>query len=122
MRTLAERLRTLALRIAEQPSVKKWIAHPKARKWAISVLVVFLVLQIYFVRELLAAELLFGLVFVVFLVLAGIFYLVGAIGERGLDLTEAGARALAQSARRGYNALEEVSKKQVHHQHSGSAQ
>jgi len=77
----------------------------------ISFLTVFVVLQIYFVRELLAAELLFGLLFAVVLALGGVFYVVGAIGERGLDWTEAGVRVIAQSARRGYSAFEEFSRK-----------
>jgi hypothetical protein len=85
-------------------------------------LAVVFTLQMYFVRELLAAELLFGLGFAVLLSLGGIFYLVGAIGERGLDLTEAGVRVIADSARRGYASLEEISRKSFRHPRSESAQ
>jgi hypothetical protein len=94
----------------------------KIRKGMFSVLAVFLILQIYFVRELLAAELIFGLGFAVLLVLGGIFYLVGTIGERGLDLAEAGIRVVADSARRGYSSLEEISRKPFRHPRSESAQ
>ena len=83
----------------------------KLRKGMLSLLAIFFIFQVYFVRELLAAELLFGLVFLVILALAGIFYLVGAIGERGLDVVEPGVRVIANSARRGYSVVEEISKK-----------
>lgn len=88
----------------------------------LSALAVLVVLQIYFVRELIAAELLFGLLFAVLLVVGGICYVVGVIGERGLDWAEVGVRVLARSARRGYNSLEELSRKSVRHPRSESAQ
>jgi hypothetical protein len=83
---------------------------------------VFAVFQIYFVRELLAAELLFGLAFAVLFVLGVIFYLVGAIGERGLDWAEAGIRVVAPLARRGFVAIEDFSKRPFRHPRSESAQ
>lgn len=82
----------------------------------------FFVFQLRFVRELLAAELLFGLGFALLLLLGGIFYLVGAIGERGLDIGEAAVRVIADSARRGYSSLEELSRKPFRHPRSESAQ
>lgn len=92
-----------------------------SRKWVLSAVALFFILQLYFVRELLAAELLFGMVFgVVFLIVAA-FYIVGTIGERSLGLTEAGVRALAQSARRGYTGIEELSKRPFRRPHSESA-
>ncbi|HKS83791.1 MAG TPA: hypothetical protein VJR23_19970 [Candidatus Acidoferrales bacterium] len=80
------------------------------------------VLQIYFVRELLAAEVLFGLGFAVLFVLGVIFYFVGALGERGLDWAEAGIRVASPYVRRGYLAVEEFSKKPFRHPRSESAQ
>jgi hypothetical protein len=103
-------------------SVAAVIEKAKIRKGLVMFLAVLFTLQMYFVRELLAAELLFGLGFAVLLSLGGIFYLVGAIGQRGLDLTEAGVRVIADSARRGYANLEEVSRKQFRHPRSESAQ
>jgi len=82
----------------------------------------FAVLQIYFVRELLAAELLFGVAFAVLFVLGAIFYFVGSLGERGLDLAEAGVRYVAPYARRGFAAVEEFSKRPFRHPRSESAQ
>ncbi|MGD0957932.1 MAG: hypothetical protein ABR953_14045 [Candidatus Acidiferrales bacterium] len=98
------------------------IQKTKVRKGLLSILAAFVVFQLYFVRELLAAELIFGVGFAVVLVLVGIFYLVGTLGERGLELTEAGARVALSSARRGYSALEEISKRPLRHPHSESAQ
>lgn len=91
------------------------------RKWLISSLVVLFILQLYFVREMLAAEVLFAVFFLVVLVLCGIFYAVGALGEQGLALVEAGIRVAARSARWSYSALEDVSKRQFRHRHSQSA-
>jgi hypothetical protein len=94
----------------------------KLRRGMLSALAILFIFQLYFVRELLVAELLFAIGFTILLVLGGIFYLVGAIGERGLDLTEAGVRVIADSARRGYSSLEEISRKPFRHPRSESAQ
>lgn len=91
------------------------------RKWLILSLAVLFILQLYFVREMLAAEVLFGMFFAVVLLLCGVFYAVGALGERGLDLAEAGIRVAARSARWSYSALEDLSKRQFRHRHSQSA-
>ena len=102
-------------------SSARLVHNKQFRKWFISSLVVLFVLQLYFVREMLAAEVLFGMFFVVLMVLFGIFYAVGAMGERGLDLAEAGIRVAARSARWSYSALEDLSKRQFRHRHSQSA-
>jgi hypothetical protein len=91
------------------------------RKWIFSVLAILFVLQVYFVREMLAAEVLFGVVFAIVLLLCGLFYIVGALGERGLDLAEYGVRVAARSARWSFSAVEELSKRQFRHRHSQSA-
>lgn len=106
-------MKTYAGAVAEKAKVRKGL-------W--SFVAIFSVFQLYFVRELAAAELLFGLLFAVLLMLGGIAYLVGAIGERGLDFTEAGIRVIADSTRRGYASLEEISRKPFRHPRSESAQ
>ena len=97
-----------------------WQNKP-VRKRAGWALAVFLVLQLYFVRELIAAELLFGMLFVFLFVLATLSYVVGTIGMNGRSWAEAGARVVATSARRGFGTLEEISKKPFRHPHSESA-
>ncbi len=74
----------------------------KVRKGMMIVLAVFFSLKVYFVRELLVAELFFGLGFAVLLVLGGLAYLVVSAGERGLEFAEAGVRAIGDSARRWF--------------------
>jgi hypothetical protein len=109
-----------------QPNMITWIRNvagsARLRNTALSVLVVAFVLQVYFVRELLAAELLFGAIFAVLFVLCGAIYLLGAITEQGFDWTEVGVHVLTNSARRGYAALEEISRKPFRHPRSESAQ
>ena len=98
------------------------IEKAKVRKGLLSILGIFFVLQVYFVRELLAAELLFVMGFAVLMVVGGIIYLVGAIGERGLDWMTTGVTFSAAIARRSYAGLEELSRKPFRHPRSESAQ
>jgi cytosine/uracil/thiamine/allantoin permease len=67
----------------------------------------FLVLQIYFVRELLAALILFTFIFVIVAFFALAIYVIGKAGEVGLAFTE-------PAARRGLEVAEELSKKTFH--------
>ncbi|HEY0703638.1 MAG TPA: hypothetical protein VGD60_12805 [Candidatus Acidoferrales bacterium] len=94
----------------------------KVRKGMLSIVAAFFILQLYFVRELLAAELLFGMGFAVLFCLGLLVYAVGAIGERGLDVAEVGVRVISNSARRGYAGLEEISRKSFRSPRSESAQ
>lgn len=96
--------------------------NSKLRNRILMGLAAFAIFQTYFVRELIAAELLFVLGFAVFFTLGVIFYVVGALGERGLDLAEAGIRVAAPFARRSFSALEEISRRPFRHPRSESAQ
>ena len=113
MKTRLEQLKSVALSIVEKAKVRKGLILGMA---------VFFVFQLYFVRELLAAELLFAGAFAVLLVLGGLTYLVGSLGERGLDYAEVGVRVIGDSARRGFSSLEELSRKSFRHPRSESAQ
>ncbi len=113
MKMISEKLNAVILAIKQ---------NPKLRNRILMGLAGFAVLQTYFVRELIAAELLFVLGFSVFFVLGVIFYTVGAIGERGLDWAEAGIRAATPIARRSFSALEEISRRPFRHPRSESAQ
>ncbi len=86
--------------------------------WTIAIL---FVLQLYFVRELIAAELLFGALFLALFALFGICYLIGTLWENGLLWADTGVRALAMFTRRSYSTLEEVSKRPFRHLRSESA-
>jgi hypothetical protein len=113
MKTHLTKLQTTLLGIIEKA---------KVRKGLLSMLGIFFILQVYFVRELVAAELLFVLGFAVLMVLGGIIYLVGAIGERGLDWMTTGVTFSAAIARRSYAGLDELSRKPFRHPRSESAQ
>ena len=102
--------------------VGRMAKQAKVRKPLVLFLAVVLVLQLYFVRELIAAEVLFGLGFLVLAVIGGILYLVGSIGERSFNLLEAGVRAVVPSVHRGYVRTVEFSKKPFRHPRSESAQ
>jgi hypothetical protein len=94
----------------------------KMKKGAITIIAIFFILQIYFVRELIAAELLFGMGFAVLFVMGLVFYMIGTLGERGYYLGEAGVRVVATQARRGFESLEEVTRKSMRGAASESAQ
>jgi hypothetical protein len=91
----------------------------KALFWTVGII---FVLQLYFVRELLAAEMIFGLIFAALLFFAGLVYVVGSIGERGLAWSESYVRVVASSARKGFAVVEEFSRKPFRHPRSESAQ
>lgn len=59
------------------------------------------VLQIYFVRELLAAEALFAVFFTAIFCAGVLVYAAGRMGERGFGWAEARLRVLGESVRRG---------------------
>lgn len=74
----------------------------------IAVLALLFLLQFYFVRGLLAAELLFGLAFGVLLVLGVTVYLIGSVAERSLKSAGVGVRVIVGCARPGSSSPEEI--------------
>ncbi len=70
-----------------------------------------LALQIYFVRELLAALLLFTVAFVVLAGLALVFYLVQQAGQLSLAWVEPRTRSMVPKLRSALALLEDLSKK-----------
>jgi hypothetical protein len=95
--------------------VSKIFSERKARKWLWIGLVAFVALQIYFVRELLAALILFTGVFIVCALVALVFYLVDRASRWGLGVAET-------QAKRALVAAEEISKKQLRRPRSEPAQ
>jgi len=59
--------------------------------------------QIYFLRELLAAEVLLGLIFVPLLTIVAIMYTIGAISEWGVEKLAVKAHSSSRPAVRGRN-------------------
>ena len=85
-----------------------------ARKWMWGALLAILAVQIYFVRELLAALFLFAVVFVAIAAVALGLFLVERAGELSLAW-------VAPAARRGFVYLTELSKRPSRRPHSETA-
>ncbi len=83
----------------------------RLKKWLWGILGALLALQIYFVRELLAALLLFTVAFVVLLGLALVFYLVQQAGQLSLAWVEPRTRSMVPKLRGALALLEDLSKK-----------
>jgi hypothetical protein len=101
------------------PEVK--VKTKKARKWLWIGLAAFLALQVYLVRELVAAMVLFSLMFVVVAVAALVIYLLERAGKRTMDWAEPQTLRAAHAARKALARAEEISKKQLHRQRSETA-
>ena len=86
----------------------------RARKWMWAFLVALVAFQIYFVRELLAALLLFTMGFAVLAGIALILYLAQQAGQQSMAWVEPRTRWMTVAARRGWEHLEELSKKPFH--------
>lgn len=95
--------------------ISKIFSEPKARKWFWAAIVAFVALQVYFVRELLAALVLFTGVFAVCAMVALVLYLIDRASRWGLGLAE-------HQAKRALLAAEEISKKQLRRPRSEPAQ
>jgi uncharacterized membrane protein HdeD (DUF308 family) len=83
----------------------------KAWKWLSVALGALVALQLYFVRQLLAAYFLFAIVFAVLLVFAAIFFILEEVGERSFVWAEAHAVGLLSLARRRFAHPEGFGKK-----------
>jgi hypothetical protein len=95
--------------------VSKVFSERKARKWLWIALGAFVALQIYFVRELLVAFILFTGIFVICAIVALVLYLVDRASRWGLGLA-------GLQAKRAFVAAEEISKKQLRRPRSETAQ
>lgn len=92
---------------AAEISAKVKPSRPAWRRWIWAIVAGYIVLQTYYVREMLAALLLFTVLFALFAVIATVVYIVGRAGEAGVLLAE-------PAAKRGYIIAEELSKKTFH--------
>ena len=95
--------------------VSKVFSERKARKWLWFALGALVALQLYFVREMVAALMLFTGVFIVCAIIALVLYLVDRASRWGLGLA-------GNQAKRAIVAAEEISKKQLRRPRSEPAQ
>jgi hypothetical protein len=105
-----------------QVKVSQMFSEKKARKWMWVGLAAFVALQIYFVQEMLAALILFTGVFVIFAIVALVFYLVDRAGQWSIGWAGKRARPAMQLARRGWTLAEDLSKKPFRRPRSETAQ
>ena len=94
----------------------------RARKWMWIFLAALVAYQLYFVRELVAALLLFALGFAVLAGLVLVFFLAEQAGQVSLAWVEPRTRAVAGLARRGLVLIEELSKRPFRRPRSETAQ
>ena len=91
-------------------------------KWVYWCALALIALNTYFFQELIAAELLFGIVFGSFLLFLLAIYIAGEAGDRGLGWVEANRQGMVAGARRQWGKVEAISRKTFHRPHSESAQ
>ena len=103
---------------SNKPGVSDRMSIKGVPKWVWWVAVGLIALQMYFFQELVAAYLIFGLLFGSFLVLLLAVYLVSEVGDRGLGWAEANGRVLVRVVRQQWGRIEAISKKTFRHQHS----
>ena len=97
------------------------MSKARIKKWMWVALAGIVALQLYFVRELLAAELLFGLLLLFGLSVAFLFFMIQQIGERGLGWLKPYALGMARSAWHRIVQLEVITRRTLRHQRSESA-
>jgi hypothetical protein len=96
-----------------QTKVRQFLNNRKARKWMWWGLAVFVALQIYFVREMLAALLLFTVAFLTLAVIALGIYLLDEVSLVSLDWAATHLKASWHIARHASARVEDVTRKQL---------
>ena len=98
----------ISLRVVVEKAVelKNAVTATKTRKRLLMGLAALAALQLYFVREMLAALLLFTMLFIVFAAVALFFFVVDFAGRRTLAWAEPQTKVAAGYARRAWSAAE----------------
>jgi hypothetical protein len=95
-----------------ESSASKSVAHRKSgiaawKIYAAVAVVLAIVSQFYYFRELAAALLIFTILFLMFAAIVGAIYLIGRVGQKGISIAE-------PAARRGLVMAEVLSRKTFH--------
>jgi len=93
----------------------------KASRWIWIGVAAIIAVRMYFVQELLAAMIIFSAIFVVGAIAALAIYLVDRAGQQTVKWAEPQTHRAAQAARKTFNQVGEISKKQLHRQRSETA-
>jgi hypothetical protein len=100
---------------------KAKLREKTTRKWLLLGLAALVAVQIYYVQEMLAALLLFSVAFALVGAVLLILFTLDRASQWALGWTEVRAVGAVRVARRGWVALEEVSKKPLHRLRSQTA-
>lgn len=87
------------------------LSQRKTQKWILLGLAVLVLLQVYYVQEMIAALLIFSILFVAVCAVLLVIFLLDRASQRTVALAEPGAARLAQAARRGVALAEDLARK-----------
>jgi hypothetical protein len=97
-----------------------WLRNKKIQKWVWLSLAALIAIQIYYVREMLAALIIFAVVFGFGAAVAFILFLFDQASQRTVEWAEPRAKRAAQAARRGLGHVEEEITEKVPHRPVGA--
>ena len=97
-----------------------WLRNKKIQKGLWLGLAALIAVQIYYVREMLAALFIFAVVFALGAVVAFVLFLLDRASQRTAEWAEPQAKRAAQAARRGLTHLEEEISKKLPHRPVGA--
>ena len=98
----------------------KWIGDKKISKWVWIGLAALVAIQIYYVREMLAALAIFAVLFGIGAVIAFVLFLFDQVSQKTVEWAEPQAKRAAQAARRGVVHIEEEISKKLPHRPVGA--
>ena len=98
----------------------KWFRDKKIQKWLWLSLAALIAIQIYYVREMLAALFIFAVLFAFGAVVAFILFIFDLVSQRTVEWAEPQAKRAAHAARRGVVHLEEEISKKLPHRPVGA--
>ena len=100
--------------------VHKWLSEKKIPKWMWIGLAALIALQIYYVREMLAALLIFAVLFAFGAAIAFVLFLFDQASQKTVEWAEPQAKRAAHAARRGVAHVEEEISKRIPHRPVGA--
>jgi len=98
----------------------KWMGDKKIPKWVWIALAALIAIQIYYVREMLAALFIFAVLFGFGATIAFILFLFDQASQKTVEWAEPQAKRAAHAARRGVAHIEEEISKKLPHRPVGA--
>lgn len=100
----------------------KVLSNKKARKWIWLGLAALVAFQIYYVQEMIAALILFAVLFGVTLLVVALLFALDLAGQRAAAWAEPQAIKTAHAVAQKWTLVGDLRKRLLHHQHSETAQ